>query len=986
MQFRYLFTLISLFLITICNAQETFPQNGVTNNKEKYYALTNATIYKDYRTKIENATLVIKNGKVINVGLQEAPKGAIIIDCKGKTIYPAFIDLISDYGLPKPTETKVNGNRDMQLLSNKKGAYGWNEAIKSEQDAVTHFSYDEKTAKELRENGFSVVLSHMRDGIFRGTGTLANTGSERDNWNIISEKSAQFFSFNKGTSTQNYPSSLMGAIALFRQTMYDAQWYKKSNKNEINISLQKINDNWNLPAIIETNEKFDIFRANKIAKEFSFPFIYKTSGNEYQRVNELKALNPNLIVTLNFPEAYDVSDIYKARNITLGELMAWNLAPSNLQKLQDNNLNFCITTADCKNKATWWKNLRKAIQRGLSEENALKALTYNPANFIKQYNTIGSLEPNKYANFIVCNGNVFSKDTRILETWVNGNRYDITYDTDLQFANKYKIEAGSRTFYAKVEQSPKLKFTFYANDTNKLESKVDINNHIVTIALALNKDAKQYIRLTGNTEKNKIIRGKGTDESGNWIDFEAIPTDNIGITIKSDKNEIKKDSEITDILYPFIAFGNVSTPKSESVLFKNATVWTNEKEGILRNTDVFINNGIIEKIGSNLVVNASKVIDATDKHITSGIIDEHSHIAITRGVNEGTQESSAEVSIGDVVTADDINIYRQLAGGVTISQLLHGSANPIGGQSEIIKLRWGKMPEDMRYENAPKFIKFALGENVKQSNWGDNNRIRYPQTRMGVEQVFYDYFSRAKQYAQSNKERKDLELETLQEILENKRYITCHSYVQSEINMLMKVADSMGFKVNTFTHILEGYKVADKIKIHGANASTFADWWDYKFEVYEAIPYNSALLTNVGVNTGVNSDDAEMARRLNHEAAKAVKYGNLTEEEAWKLITLNPAKMLHIDDKVGSIKIGKSADMVLWSDNPLSVYATALQTYVDGIKYFDTEDDIQKRETIKNLRNKLIQKMIQAVNEGESTGNKPQGNKHLYHCDDIEEE
>jgi len=271
----------------------------------------------------------------------------------------------------------------------------------------------------------------------------------------------------------------------------------------------------------------------------------------------------------------------------------------------------------------------------------------------------------------------------------------------------------------------------------------------------------------------------------------------------------------------------------------------------------------------------------------------------------------------DVVNSEDIDIYRQLAGGVTTAQLLHGSANCIGGQSAIIKLKWGEAPNKLLMPNMPPFIKFALGENVKQANWGDRQTVRFPQTRMGVEQVYEDYFTRAKEYGLAMQKsnlplkkggittvapRKDLELDALLEILEGKRFITCHSYVQSEINMLMKVADKYGFKVNTFTHILEGYKVADKMKAHGVNASTFSDWWAYKFEVVEAIPHNGAILHEQGVVTAFNSDDAEMARRLNQEAAKAVLFGGVSEEEALKFVTLNPAKLLHLDGQSGSIQ------------------------------------------------------------------------------------
>ncbi|HRP61660.1 MAG TPA: amidohydrolase, partial [Vicingus sp.] len=323
---------------------------------------------------------------------------------------------------------------------------------------------------------------------------------------------------------------------------------------------------------------------------------------------------------------------------------------------------------------------------------------------------------------------------------------------------------------------------------------------------------------------------------------------------------------------------------------------------VLKNTDVLLKDGKIAQIGKDLIAEGAEMVDGKNKHLTAGIFDEHSHIAISRGVNECTQAVTAEVSIADVIDSDDINIYRQLAGGVVASQLLHGSCNPVGGQSALIKLKWGSSPEDMKIKDADGFIKFALGENVKQSNWGPFNRSRFPQTRMGVEQVYYDAFIRAKEYqnawdayakltpnakANSYAPRIDLEMETLNEILNKERFISCHSYVQSEINMLMHVADSMKFTVNTFTHILEGYKLADKMKAHGAGGSTFSDWWAYKFEVNDAIPYNAAIMHKQGVITAINSDDAEMGRRLNQEAGKAVKYGGVSEEDALKMVTLN---------------------------------------------------------------------------------------------------
>jgi imidazolonepropionase-like amidohydrolase len=430
-------------------------------------------------------------------------------------------------------------------------------------------------------------------------------------------------------------------------------------------------------------------------------------------------------------------------------------------------------------------------------------------------------------------------------------------------------------------------------------------------------------------------------------------------------------------------------------------VWTSEAAGKLEGTDVLLVGGKISKVGKNLLAKDARVIDGTGKHLTPGIIDEHSHIAIIGGVNEGTQAVTSEVRIGDVLDPEDVDLYRDLAGGVTAAQLLHGSANPIGGQSQLIKLRWGGTAEDLKVAGADQFIKFALGENVKQSNAGEANVLRFPQSRMGVEQVFVDAFTRAKEYekewATFNKlskgkqkkaeaPRRDLELDALVEILNNKRFITCHSYVQSEINMLINVADRIGFKVNTFTHILEGYKVADKMKAHGAAASTFADWWGYKNEVRDAIPYNAAIMHDAGLTVAINSDDAEMSRRLNQEAAKTMKYGGLSEEEAMKLVTINPAKMLHVDNKMGSIKEGKDADVVLWSAHPLSIYAHAERTFVDGRQYFDIESDNVLRQEMEKERLRIVQKMLAAKKGGAPTQTPTAKATGHFHCDTVGEE
>jgi imidazolonepropionase-like amidohydrolase len=416
-----------------------------------------------------------------------------------------------------------------------------------------------------------------------------------------------------------------------------------------------------------------------------------------------------------------------------------------------------------------------------------------------------------------------------------------------------------------------------------------------------------------------------------------------------------------------------------------------------------VEHGKIKAVGSGaLYPSGLRRIDAKGRHLTPGLIDEHSHIGIRGGVNEWARSSSAEVRISDSVDPWSIHIYRQLAGGVTSAQLLHGSANPIGGQSALIKLKWGVSAEELLIKDAPGFIKFALGENVKRSNSRDP-KGRFPLTRMGVEQTFVDAFTRAEHYRLIRQRptsltparkvlssppvfaaRRDLQLDAMVEILDSTRFISCHSYVQSEVLMLMSVADSFGFKVNTFTHILEGYKVAKEMADHGVGGSTFSDWWAYKFEVNDAIPYNAALMHQAGVVVAINSDDAEMGRRLNQEAAKTMKYGGISREDALKMITINPAKLLHLDGRTGSIEVGKDADLVLWSADPLSVYAHADMTFIEGIKYFDYSEQADHLRFLEHERARIIALMLaDPSQEKEEIKSKA---KAQYHCDTILEQ
>jgi imidazolonepropionase-like amidohydrolase len=1010
-----------LLLLTIVRAQETFSVNDIADKRDGCYAFTNATIVKDAQTTLLNATLLIRDGKIVAVGTGIViPKDAVVIDCKDKFLYPSFIEIYSDYGIPQAQRNQPGAGGaaaffgSAQLSSNQKGAYGWNQALKTDVEAHKLFNLDEAKAKSMRDGGFGAAHSLQKDGIARGTGTVVTLATEKENLTILKEKASANFSFNKGTSTQSYPSSMMGNIALLRQTYLDAQWYKTNPAAEgVNITLKAMNENASLPQFFEPLDRFgndvwNLMRADRIGDEFGVQYILKTTGKEYQRIKEVAATKAPLIVTLNFPQAQDVEDPNDARLVSLADMKHWELAPSNAAAIEKAGINFCLSTSDVRDAKTFLTNLRKAMDYGLTEKAAMDALTKNPATWLGVYDKVGSLDAGKLANFIITSAPVFSDKAVILQNWVQGTKYGIAESNWYNLSGTYNLVInnagnssaftldvknntaanvmGKDTMTARFSYDGKQVKIGFAPNTGRRRSPMmgggmpggGANPFAAAAAANLPANATRLSGFNNGT----VWNGTGVDSLGNAITWSATLI--TATAAKADSIKQRTITKVPETIYPFTAYGNAENniPKQETVLFKNATVWTSEKAGILQNTDVLVKNGKISKVGKNISADGAKIIDATGKHLSAGIIDEHSHIA-SASTNEGGQSITSEVRITDNLDPDDINIYRQLSGGVTTSHILHGSANTIGGQTQLIKLRWGTDDEGLKFKNWDPFIKFALGENVKRSSSSQGN-TRFPDTRMGVEQVLMDAFTRAKEYDIARKKdgsvRRDLELDALAEILNKKRFITCHSYVQSEITATMRVAEKFGFKVNTFTHILEGYKVADKMKTHGANASTFSDWWAYKNEVQDAIPYNPTIMSRVGLNVAINSDDAEMARRLNQEAAKSVKYGGMSEEDAFKMVTINPAKMLHVDDRVGSIKEGKDADLVLWSDNPLSIYAKALYTVVDGTIFFDREKDAEMRKQIKADRVRLIAKMVGEKRSGGPVSPFMPSYKYIHSC------
>jgi imidazolonepropionase-like amidohydrolase len=655
----------------------------------------------------------------------------------------------------------------------------------------------------------------------------------------------------------------------------------------------------------------------------------------------------------------------------------WDAAPENPGRLANSGVDFALTTASLKQKNDFLNRIRTAVKRGLSENDAIKALTITPAKWLKMSHLLGTLERGKIANFIVTDGNIFEKKTKILSTWIAGEEFVVTKQSDIEVRGTwtFSIQTNARTDTGSIFISgefPKYEATFKISNKKVKAKTITLENNLIMLSYPGDTyDHKGLARMTGLFEGDKIS-GHGTwgdATTYRWSAQRVSPWKEPPDTIKTDPVKMAE----LPVVYPDGAYGITTPPTQPTALFvKNATIWTSGPMGIIKGGDLIIENGKITEVGNNLQAPAkATLIDATGKHLTPGLIDAHAHIALTGGVNEGSHAITSETRTKDIINSDDIHIYRQLGGGVTTICTLHGSANPIGGTYAVIKMRWGALPEELIFKDAIDGIKFALGENVKQSNWNVPTP-RYPDTRMGVMEIIEDAFQTSKDYQEEweiykkkssgNKNliapRKILRHEKILDILEGRTVIHCHGYRQDEMLALIRLAEKMNFKISVFIHILEGYKIAEELKNHGAMATTFSDWWAYKVEAYDAIPFNGAIMREQGVVVSYNSDSSELARRLNTEASKAIKWGNVPPEEALKFITLNAAKQLFIDHRVGSLEEGKDADFVLWSDSPLSTYSVCEQTWVDGRKYFDIEEEKEKREKIARERNILIQKIL----------------------------
>lgn len=819
------------------------------------HALTHAKIYVTPEQVLEDATLIIEDGKVKQVGPGlEIPPGARVWDCHGKVIHAGFIDpYLGDQEAQneaqKEKKSEESGRGDELRSGGGQDPTSSAEnppALAAEREVQREFSLSSERMDKLRGLGILTFQVVPQQGIFRGQGAIYTLKSDLLEDDLLRTNSCQVIGLRSLTGqpqAEDFPSSLMGNLSLIRQSFRKAEWASAQHPTGPSPSWGALQNSKKSgqPFYFEGRNLMEGVSIRRVLGDL--PAIWVTTPDA---VLQPQWLQGKLVVTLDYPKL----ELHAARRpeISYAQAATWRSAPGLAQQLKQP---YCFSLHRLDDWSKYPKHLLQIRAQGLSESQMLEALTRRPAQWLGLGQELGSLEPGKRATLVVRKGAPFAHDSAIEQVWVEGLPRRVAAD------HQHNLKA-------------------------------------VTVP-----EGSLYQAAPG------------------W----AGPG---------------------------------------SVLIQNATVWTQGPKGRLEDCDVLIERGKITALGSNLNAPAGlTVVDAKGKHLLPGLIDAHSHTAILGDVNEDTQAVTAQVDILDVLHPLDSQIMNQLAGGVTCAHVLHGSANAIGGRTVTVKWRWGARPEQMPVAGALPGIKFALGENPKQSNWGDAYTKRYPQTRLGVAALIRQRFQEARKYRQLQQQGKSPEpdeaMETLLEILDGKRLVHCHCYRQDEILMLLRLAEDMHFRIATLQHGLEAYKVAEEVQKHGAGVSTFSDWWAYKLEVRDAIPYNGPLLHEKGVVVSYNSDSDELARRLLGEVSKAVRYGSLPEQDALNFLTLNPARQLKINDRVGSLEVGKDGDCALWSGNPFAPDSRCLRTWVDGAQVYERGAYQQSQAHKRELRQKWLE-------------------------------
>ena len=962
-----------------------------------YYAIRDVTVMTGTGERLERATVLIADGLIEAVGRGlEIPADAWVIEGAGLELYPGLIDAMTNLGQQRAAAgaaarppgggapgrppgasrpPQVRGPQDRPQTT------PWRNAA----DLVTT---GDARVGSWREAGFTTAVTAPEDGFFGGQAALIALGDGEPRDMVIATPVAQRLNFELPTRTRAYPGSLMGRLSYIKQVFSDARHYgevtslylespKGRRRPAYDRTLAPIQTavTEGLPFLIPGDVGRELDRVLEMAAEYRLePIVYGGQG-AYERIPRLRKSGAALLVSLDWPD--EDRDRDPETDTELRTLYHRRLAPTTPKLLAEAGVPFAFYSSGLASPSKVFEGIRKAVAAGLSSDAALEALTSGAARIYGVDDWLGSIEVGKVANLVLATGEPWAEDVEIKAVFIDGRKYQ-------KRAPSEPVEPPASDVGGTWEltlESPR--------GTRELEARLEMPEDGKVTGEITSERGTQTLekgRMSANVLSFKTTRtGEGrTMEASYRL---TVTADSLEGTLSAGPMSMEISGERTAAATP-AAQGDagdepaVSLEELEAAMalyrgpvrghdilaITNARVYT-VSGATIENGTVVVADGKIAAVGSDVEVPSNAmIVDAGGGSLIPGIIDAHSHIAVEGGVNEGSLAVTAMVTVDDVINPDDVGIYRALAGGVTTVNLLHGSSNPIGGGNAVLKLRWGQDAAGLRFAGASPGIKFALGENPKRSR-GNRPGVpaRYPATRMGVMDVIRGAFQEARDYRQEWADyeravaakqqpmppRRDFKLERLVEILTGDRLVHAHCYRADEILQLMRVAEEFGFKIRTLQHVLEGYKVADENDAHGAGASTFSDWWGYKAEAYDAIPHNAALMTERGVLVSINSDSGEEMRHLNQEAAKAMKWGGLGEIEALKLVTWNPAKQLGVEDRVGSIEVGKDADLVLYDGPPMSVFSVVQKTFVDGDLYFDREADVERQAAIDAIRQKL---------------------------------
>ena len=977
-----------IVLATVCLAALITPIEAEPPTPPPYYAITNVKVVTGAGTTLEGATVLLANGLIEAVGKKvNVPGDARVIDGNGLTLFPGMIDALTTLAQKKEPESSGE-SRPAQAP-----------VIMGPQDRPQTTPWvnpaDELTAdvriEKWRKAGFTAAVTSPEKGIFAGQAALINLVDNPDRDAIVATPVAHRLNLSGAESFRSFPGSLMGVLAYIKQVFLDVDHYTKVKATYAKDPVGRVRPEFDrtlepletavadkTPFLIPANLGREIDRALALQKTLNVKATIYGGQGAYERADELRASAVPVLVNLNWPK--EEKNIDPNADTPLRTLIHRRMAPTTPAALSAAGVRFAFYSGGLATTSEIFERVRIAIDNGLSNDAALAALSSDAAAILGVSKRLGTIEKGKVANVVLATDWPWADGAEVRAVFVDGRLYRERKDdgpTDPPASDVSGI-------WTLTGQSPRGAREMTADITMAKDGKVKGK-----IASENGESVMDEGRMSGSLLRFKTTRDiGGRSVTASWsltveaekmsgsmstgsfqMDITGVlkSRPDAGASDATAKSEKKPDIPATELQTALNGYHG-RAKKMGTYAITNAQVWT-VSGATIDNGTVVVSKGKIRAVGRDVKIpSGAEVIDAKGGALIPGIIDCHSHIAIEGGVNEGTLSVTSMVAIGDVLNPDDVAIYRALAGGVTSANLLHGSANAIGGQNQIIKLRWGADAEGLKFEGAPAGIKFALGENPKRSNFNPAGvPARYPRTRMGVMDVIRDAFTRAQEYERSWNEykagtrngikpelpRRDLELEALVEIMHGKRMVHSHCYRADEILQLMRTAESFGFQVATLQHVLEGYKVADEIAAHGAGASTFSDWWGYKMEAFDAIPQNAALMTERGVNVSINSDSGEEMRHLNQEAGKSVKWGGMDPIAALKMVTLNPAQQLGVAARVGSIEVGKDADLVLYDGDPLAIRSVVQKTFVDGDLYFDREADSARQTMIANLKERL---------------------------------